>query len=326
MDLPVITPISTPFNLDIVQVEVTSKCTLKCPRCPRTELELDYLNQEIDLKTFQKIFPPEVLNQIKYLLFCGHTGDPIYATEFLGIVKYVKQHSSTMIRIVTNGSYKKTNWWIDLAMLLDDRDGVTFSVDGWDAESNNLYRVNSDFDSILNAIRTLKSHGSCLIKWSTIYFNFNQDQIDKIMSLVQHIGCDVFQLVRSAKFDGKYLVNNNDPLKPTQNFVSKDNNYERLKQVFGRDDPFVIEQSKHVHPYAKCLNWAKELNVVVTGEVYPCGWFNTGYQANSFVDKHKDKINAKIRSLKDILEDPLWSELTDQFDLQICKIKCKSCL
>jgi len=82
VDLQVTTPISTSFNLDIVQVEITSKCTLKCPRCPRTELTLDYINQEISLGSFKEIFTPLVLSQIKFLLFCGHTGDPIYATEF----------------------------------------------------------------------------------------------------------------------------------------------------------------------------------------------------------------------------------------------------
>lgn len=325
MGSQVTTPISTSFNLDIVQVEVSSKCTLKCPRCPRTELDLDYLNQELTLADFKNIFTPQVLSQIKYLLFCGHTGDPIYAKEFLDIVEYVKSNSKTRIEIVTNGSYKQPEWWTRLGTALDQDDGVVFSIDGWDEESNDKYRMFNDWASIIRGIQTLKQVSQCYVNWSTIYFEFNQDKIDTIARIAERWGCDTFQLVKSAKFDGRYLVNGIDPLKPTQDLVSKNNNYERNKLVFGRDDPFVIEQTKNVHPFAKCLNGAKELNVTVEGYVYPCGWFNTGYQTNAFVEKYKNRINAKTRSLKDILEDPVWDELTREFNLEICQIKCQSC-
>ena len=325
MAIQATTPILTSFNLDIVQVELSSKCTLKCPRCPRTELKLDYLNQEITLKEFVKIFTPSVLNQIKYLLFCGHTGDPIYAKDFLEIVDYIKTNSTTRLEIVTNGSYKDAEWWTLLGCMLDEDDGVVFSIDGWDNKSNNRYRVNSDWDSIQTGIRALGEASPCYINWSTIYFAFNQDKISNIAQLAEQAGCDTFQLVRSAKFDGRYLVGGVDPLKPTQALVSDDNNYKREKQVFGRDDPFAIEQTKQMHLFAKCLNGAKELNVTVEGYVYPCGWFNTGYQDNAFAEKYKDKINAKTRTLKEILEDPLWDELTKEFNLEICNIKCRNC-
>jgi MoaA/NifB/PqqE/SkfB family radical SAM enzyme len=283
------------------------------------------LNQELTLKEFTSIFTPSILSQIKYLLFCGHTGDPIYARDFLEIVNYVKTNSATRIEIVTNGSYKDPEWWTQLGSLLDQDDGVVFSIDGWDDESNNQYRVNSNWDSIMLAIGTLRNAGSCYINWSTIYFAFNQHKINHIAQLAERAGCDTFQLVKSAKFGERYLVNGVDPLQPTADFVSDDNNYKREKKVFGRDDPFIIEQTKIVHPWAKCLNGAKELNVTVEGYVYPCGWFNTGYQENAFADKYKSKINAKTRNLKDILEDPVWNELTKEFNLEICNIKCRNC-
>lgn len=325
MDLQVITPISTPFNLDIVQIELTSKCVLKCPRCPRTELDLPYLNQELTTEDFIRAFPPDTLAQIKYLLFCGHTGDPIYATNLLDVVDYIKSNSSTHIRIVTNGSYKKDDWWQRLGNLLDRDDGVTFSVDGWDNESNNQYRVDSNWNSIINGINVLRKSSDCYISWSTIYFNFNQGRIDQIENIARSAGCDQLRLVRSAKFGVQYFKNGVDPLQPLPNLISKDNNYQRDKIVFGREDPFAIEQTKSSHPWAKCLNGAKEINVTVQGHVYPCGWFNTGYQKNSFVEKYVDRINIKSRSLRDILEDQLWNELIKDFDLPICDIKCRSC-
>lgn len=325
MALPATTPILTPFNLEIVQVELSSKCVLKCPRCPRTELALPYLNQEISTEDFVRAFTPEVLSQIKYLLFCGHTGDPIYATNLLDVVEYVKSVSDTRIRIVTNGSYKKSDWWQQLGQLLDSDDGITFSIDGWDDQSNNQYRIDSNWTSIVSAIKILKNTSACYVNWSTIYFNFNQDHIERIIAAAKELGCDQMRLIKSAKFGAEYAVDGIDLLQPTRDYVSTDNNYQRGKIVFVREDPFVIEKTQQCHPWAKCLNGAKEINVTVQGHVYPCGWFNTGYNSNSFVEKWQDRINIRSRSLIEILEDPLWSELTNAFNLQICEIKCRSC-
>ena len=328
MDLQVTTPISTSFNLDIVQVEISSKCVLKCPRCPRTELLLPFLNQEIGLDLFVKTFTPDVLDQIKYLLFCGHHGDSIYANDFLHIIEYIKAHSKTNIRIITNGSYKKTYFWEELGCLLDADDGVTFSVDGWDNESNNLYRVNSDFDSIIDGMRILREHSQCYINWSTIYFKFNEDRMQEIANKARAMGCDTFQPVKSSKFDNRYLVNGNDPLKPVNPEYVEGSAHHHGQVVFGRNDPFTYDLEKGKHAWAKCLNGNREINVTVEGYVYPCGWFNTGYQKNLFVKKYADQININTRSIKEILEDPCWNELIGTFSsgpLPVCRVKCREC-
>ena len=324
MDSPVTIPISTPFNIDVVHVEISSKCTLKCPRCPRTELSPSWLNQEISLEDFRAIFPPEVLGNISYLLFCGHTGDPIYAGDCLDIVQYVKQNSRTRIRLVTNGSYRKPDWWQRLGLLLDDDDGVIFSIDGWDHDSNNLYRVNSDWPSIMLGMQTLRSNSTCLIEWSMIYFSFNQDRKHDILAQARTMGCDQVTLVRSSKFDLHYAVDGHDALKPSADLVAQDNNYQRERHTLRRPEPFGITSDRRVHAWAKCLNHAKEVNVVVDGTVHPCSWFNSGYQQNDFVDRYRDRLDARRRGLKAVLEDPIWSELTDRFDLDICRIKCKN--
>lgn len=80
-----------------------------------------------------------------------------------------------------------------------------------------------------------------------------------------------------------------------------------------------------MHPWAKCLNFKKELFVNIEGLVFPCPWFNNAYHKNSFVQKHKDKINVKTRSFLEILADPLWEELVTMLEvmpLEICKMKC----
>jgi MoaA/NifB/PqqE/SkfB family radical SAM enzyme len=318
------------LNYRTVHLELSSKCVLKCPRCPRTELKLDRLNQEISLTDFKSGFPTDVLSQINLFIFCGDIGDPIYATEFLEIVEYIKQNSQTRIKIVTNGSYKKPDWWQRLGKLLDYNDQVTFSVDGWDNQSNNLYRVNSDFDSILEGVKSLRSSSQCLIQWSTIYFSFNQHQINDIRQLAKSIGCDRFQTVKSSKFDGRYLSLNIDELKPDQQLIASTLVYETEIEVLtdAKYLPIVAEVPVQPHAWARCLNYKKDLFIGVDGIVTPCPWFNNGYQYNEFVEENSSQLSIKNRSFFDIVNNhKLWQKLISRFDsapLAICELKCKN--
>lgn len=313
----------------LLHVELSSKCVLKCPRCPRTELNLDYLNQEIDLDTFKKTFTGDVLNLIKRMVFCGHTGDPIYATEFVPIVRHIKSVSSTAVTVITNGSYRKSEFWTELGSLLDCNDLVVFSVDGWDQSSNNLYRVNSDFDSIIDGIKTLRKNSQCLIQWSTIYFRFNQDRTGYIREIARQQGCDFFELVRSSKFDGRYAINGVDPLKPQDQFTAQTLIYDKnIELLSGRQWPALPLTAKNRHPWARCLNGNKEPYLDVTGRLLPCVWFSESYHFNDFLNKYYQRLNVRTRSFVEILEDlEVWHELETAWTRDpplICQLKCKN--
>ena len=317
---------STLLNASRIHIEISSKCTVKCPRCPRTELRPDSLNKEITLGEFKSAFDPTTLSKINDIVFCGDIGDPIYARDFLNICRYIKDNSNTIIRITTNGSYKSTEWWTELGQLLTANDRVTFSVDGVDQQTNEQYRVNSDYDSIINGMRSLRESSSCVMIWSAIYFNFNENLMDQIQQLAKSLGFNRFKAVRSSKFDQRYLINGIDPLKPKLENVANGSPYEEEIVEF---IPYTNLSApiRNYHPWARCLNWSKELFINVDGLVFPCPWFNNGYQSNDFVQKYKDKINIKTRTLTDILADPLWEELVKRFDdnpLNICQLKCKN--
>ena len=329
MALQLITLMSTLLNHNSIHIELSSKCTLKCPRCPRTELHPDTLNKEISLEEFQRAFTRDILSEIDDLLFCGDIGDPIYAKDFLKIIKYIKESGNqTRIAIVTNGSYKPSEWWQELGFLLQHNDRVTFSIDGWNQASNEQYRVNSDFDSIVRGARALREVTQAQMIVSSIYFKFNQDHMKKIELLAQKIGFDVFQTVHSSKFDNQYLVDCVDSLKPKEEFVAKSvyklNKIKLTPRIINTVD--TVEMNTKKHAWAKCVNGDKAMFINVEGLVSPCPWFNSGYLENDFVTKYKDKINIKTRTLKEIVEDPLWDEMYTRFEtmpLEICKMKCR---
>lgn len=274
---------------------------------------------------FMSAFPPDMLSDINTVLFCGDVGDPIYATEFLEIVAYLKRNK-TQVKIVTNGSYKSTDWWGRLGHMLDQHDRITFSVDGWDQASNNQYRVNCNYDSIVNGIKTIRAASRCHITWSAITFSFNELYMEVIKGTAKELGVDHFQVVNSTKFDGRYAVNGVDPLKPT--VYAQGNNYIKSTTNLGnRVAPLVFHSDANRHEWAKCLNWKVQPFINVDGLVFPCPWFNSGYQDNDFVQTHKDKLSVKNRPLKEILLDPIWDEFVTRlelFPLEICKLKCKN--
>ena len=59
--------------------------------------------------------------------------------------------------IVTNGSYKTKAWWQELDTILNEKDHIHFSLDGWDQRSNNIYRVNCHWDSIMKSVLNFKT-------------------------------------------------------------------------------------------------------------------------------------------------------------------------
>lgn len=312
-----------------LHVELTSRCVLKCPRCPRTEIDLDYLNQDIDIDAFVKSFDAAALGRVKKFLFCGHTGDPIYAGALLPIIRHIKHTGNSQIVIVTNGSYKKQKFWWDLGSLLDHNDVVTFSVDGWDHVSNQQYRVNSDFASICQGIKTLRDASDVNIKWSMIYFQFNQDHVAKIQQIAQGLGCDRFEAVKSSKFDGHYATAGVDALKPRDEFVASDLLYQRNTVNFRSNVRHVIPLTPvQNHPWAQCANHAKEPFLDVRGLVMPCAWSAGGYQDNPFIERNRQRLDINLRPFVDILDDAvLWDELRDSFDrdpMPICELKCKN--
>ena len=67
-------------------IELSSKCALKCPRCPRTEYPGKYKVTELNLNFFKKNFTENFVKQyVRYIVFCGGQGDPIYCKDLISI-------------------------------------------------------------------------------------------------------------------------------------------------------------------------------------------------------------------------------------------------
>lgn len=343
-----------PWQLYHWHFEVSGKCTLQCPRCPRNEMaKVPWFNNELDLNFFKTTLTPDLLkNEVKRITMCGDIGDPIYASQYLEIIDYIKtQNSKIHIYTITNGSHKKASWWKDFASISNEYDTVNFSIDGYDNASNNMYRINSNWDSIMQGMEIMCQDSPAFVYWATILFSFNQDHLDTIETLARDKGCDGLQLTHSTKFGSKYgeaYGGKTDNLEPRPEFISPTHRYVRhFIKLTERDqliDDYIKENrikffdvsneyGEYITPMCSIGN--RGLYVSADGILHPCSWVSYPYKElttdrktikfeDSFHQVYRDKLNLKQRPLVDVLNDPVWDKLFSSFS-EPCKawVECE---
>jgi MoaA/NifB/PqqE/SkfB family radical SAM enzyme len=315
-------------------IELSSICTLKCPRCPRVELPESLLNEQLTLDFFKKQIGANIIKQIKKITFCGNDGDPIYCNDFIPIVQWIKKVNPTIcIVIITNGSYKKTAWWEELAHTLTKHDEIHWSIDGWDQLSNKQYRINSDWDSIMNGIKTFAHFNKSSYKvWAAIAFRFNECAMNDMENLAKENLFDCFQLTHSTKFGSKYpgVYGILDPLEPSKDFIPSGHRFKRLctaisnKERFSDTIKLLYEEiHKTLADPKLCFIGNKGLFLNSHGEFYPCCWVATRYEHNAkWTNRGKEKFNLHNRTCSEILSDSFWTGEFMKFDNLECKTKC----
>lgn len=276
-----------------------------------------------------------LMKNVRRITMCGDVGDPIYCRDFIDICRYIKSVNPAIhIFIVTNGSNRSSEWWQSLARVLDSRDTINFSIDGYDDTSNNLYRVNSDFASIITGIKTVRQHNSgVFLNWAMIVFRFNQDRINDIMHQAKDLGMDGLQITKSTKFGSKYgdYGGDADELEPRSEFVSTSHRYERQTiNLSGRQIDNRAYLDHNQHKYIEIQQQYREAPVIpmceignrgiyvnAEGVIFPCSWVSFPYDSLSHGDKtihwphsffahYRDRMNLNNRTFDDIVNDPLW--------------------
>ena len=350
------------FDLNHIHLEITSKCALKCLRCPRTENpDTLWLNKELSLTVIKKNFNAEIVKKIGRITFCGDVGDAIYHSEFIEIIRFFKALKPDLhLYIITNGSYKSPAWWKELGGLLNEYDTVAFSIDGVDQQSNSRYRANSDWESIISGIRTLRdTNPDIFLVWATILFSFNETKISEIEKLARQLKFDYLQITKSTKFGSIYQLyqdgNGIDWLEPSSQSVSKSLRFERsIKNLSGRQikNAVFLNRMKELTAAARikykdnavfplCQTSNRGVYVNSVGQVFPCSWTSYPFKKirshdlkrelvfqDSYFQQKKELFNINNSSLTEVLENPEWlnhlcSFKTTESSYIECENKCR---
>ena len=304
------------WPLEHWHIELCSKCSLKCSRCSRQEVPEGLVNRDLTLKWFKENFTGKLLSEVKKITFCGDDGDPIYAKDLLKILSWFRTNNKKVqFVIVTNGSYKTKSWWDRLNSILDEKDHIHFSIDGWDQESNNMYRVNCHWQSIMLGVDAL-SRSKAYKTWAAIAFKFNEDKIEAMKQMAKRLDFDNFQLTLSTKFGKNYSsYPKDDPLQPSDQYVAigrftrqsyslsekvwKDNCVDIFSKRYYNEN--VINKS--IIPL--CMIGNKGLYINAQGKFYPCCWTGLRYQHNKNIF---DYINFN-KTLPEVLDNKMWNTL-----------------
>lgn len=313
-------------------IEPASICALRCPRCPRAEVPESLLNKQLSLDFFKNQVGVDIARQIKKITFCGNDGDPIYCKELVEIIIWFKTLNPTIqIVIITNGSYKPVHWWERLGKALNEYDEVHWSIDGWSQESNEQYRVQSNWISIVHGIEAFKkSNKSTYLVWAAIAFRFNQARLEHMKTQATTLGFDSFQLTKSTKFGSKYpsAYGTEDLLEPTDPaLVASAHRFERVvTPLTSKTRPGAelkiefLKRATQLGSYSGiCLIGSKGVFLNSRGEFYPCCWTANRYDHNT---AWQGKFNLNNNTFEEIINDPFWTNGFLEFNNLECQTKC----
>jgi MoaA/NifB/PqqE/SkfB family radical SAM enzyme len=199
------------FNLDI-----TYKCPLECPFCVR-QLEggKERIKKagEITLSEMKMI-----IDKATSISFCGQISDPIYHTKFEHIMKLVSKNPHKSFSINTNGTRKKPAWWKKMYSLSHKNVSWVFGLDGADQETANIYRVNTRFEEVLEAMKLGASMGIRIV-WQFIVFKHNEHQIEDAKKIADEFGIEL-QILKSNRWHLVDIMKEKNIQKPSEQWVT----------------------------------------------------------------------------------------------------------
>lgn len=206
-----------------VNVDFTHRCRLECPFCmrqrPTGKIKVKR-SKDMTISDFRKL-----INSVEQVHLCGQIGDPIYNRNFHRCLEIKStEYPDKRFGVHTNGSGKSMDWWKKTYELSDEKTYITFGLDGIDQETLNIYRVNSNFDQVWNALLLGKKMGVD-VRWQFIVFGHNEHQLEDAKKMAAEHSI-TFNLIKSSRWP---IYNGNKIKKPSSEMWAEggaDNTYE----------------------------------------------------------------------------------------------------
>jgi MoaA/NifB/PqqE/SkfB family radical SAM enzyme len=262
------------FNVDVLHLELTSRCNALCPMCARTtgldhDVELLKKRDDLPLIDTDPNIIAKMLEEMQpfvpgHVFINGNFGDPIMYPNLLEVIKMCKDAGVPQVTLSTNGSAQTEAWWVELATIMRKPDKVIFAIDGLE-DTNHLYRVNTKWSTIMRNAKAFISNGG-IARWDYIGFAHNEHQIDEARQLAEDMGFVKFRYKKS----NRYVI-------PKDYSADPDTPLEEETLVKKTEIKFVAKQ--HVKKKEN-----KTENTVITA---PKKQSNTSEKVDEVIKKHK---------------------------------------
>lgn len=194
-----------------IQLETTSRCSLKCPYCQRT-VEAGtgkYFKSDLTLDILKDIF---FTHGVEDVIDCGRYGDPSFYPYYHNMLDLLIDSPLKTYRASIAATGHKEKWWsTTIDKLVKVRKSgtepiVTFGIDGLE-DTSKIHRKGQNFYEIWNAMINCHQAGIKVI-WQVIPTSANEHQIKEIQDIAGNLGIEI-SIVLSNRFRGE-----NDLLQP----------------------------------------------------------------------------------------------------------------
>ncbi len=284
-----------PFSISI---EPTNYCNLKCPQCP---VGLNILSRPkgfIKFELFKNIIDqtaPYLLN-----LFLYFQGEPFLHKKLIEMIKYANS-KNIFTCIATNGHFidKKTAKSLVKAKL----DKIIISVDGLDQKTYSKYRINGNFDKVIQSIQNLtvakkelNSHIP-IVELQFLVLKTNESQTKSFKKFCKKLNANLCTLKSAQIID----------FSTATRFIPNNQKFSRYKLI---NDSWQIKHKLHNH----C--WRLWNSTVITwdGKLLPCCYDKDAKYAFGKVQDEPIKNLIKNEKFK------LFAQklLTNRSEIDIC--------
>ena len=182
-------------EIKILHIEPTDVCQAACPQCARETDDLFDKNQHhhLTIEQISSAIDRETLCSLDKMFMCGNYGDPAAGKYTLDIYQWLRDiNSNITLGMNTNGAIRTTEWWQELASILDrPLDYVVFSIDGLE-DTNHIYRKHVDWHKLIENAQAFIAAGG-RAHWDMLVYRHNQHQVDQSRDLAQKMGFTWFR-------------------------------------------------------------------------------------------------------------------------------------
>lgn len=189
-----------PEDVYTIELGLINKCNNICPLCLRNDKELmshTVKNQRLEFNALCQFL--DSLVNLERVVLMGAVSEPTLYPELFDLIRYMKGRG-LRVRISTNGSANKVEWWRELGQLLDKNDIIRFPIDGSTNELHQKYRRGSTIEKVLERHRAFKfnedgtRNSECTTILQHIQFKYNEHDAPNIRDIYFREDFDLLEM------------------------------------------------------------------------------------------------------------------------------------
>ena len=274
--------LNQPYIIRKVRLDASTLCQLKCSCCPngRGILEKTVIGKGfLSFENFKKFvdFNPYI-KQIEL----SNWGEIFLNPELGKIIKYA--HEKNVILTANGGvNLNYLSDYIAEMLIKYHFNHLTVSLDGTSQKSYKIYRINGDFNKVLENIKKInyfkKKYNSEYpeLTWKFVVFGHNEHEIPKARKMAEDLGMD-FRI--SFNWDRNYSpIKNKDSVKKESGM----NSYSK--------DSFKEKNERDFHFY--CCQFWNSPQINWNGELLGCCVNTKIFFGNVFKEGLKECLNSE---------------------------------